>query len=145
MVRIIGVVVVVVSVIGHRVADRGAADPAYDRPDRTANSRSANGARDPSADRAGFVRKGLPTRNSDKGCRAQAKQKSRHGSILRFGERRLQSAEAALSRYVTAKTPKSSRSIAGDIASGEIGLLLFRLLYLGPPVELVARSADGYG
>jgi hypothetical protein len=47
MVMIIGVVVMVIVVIGHRVADGRTADSTHDRPDRTANNGAADGARDP--------------------------------------------------------------------------------------------------
>jgi len=86
---IIRIAVVVISVIGHRVADGGAADPAHDRPDWTADHSPANRARDPSAYRTGFVRESRPTRNGNQGRSAKAEQKSRHGSILRLSERHL--------------------------------------------------------
>jgi hypothetical protein len=71
-------VVVVISMIGHRVADGRAADAPDDRSDRTADRSPADSARDSSAYRAGFIRKSLAARNTNKGRRGSAEQKSRH-------------------------------------------------------------------
>jgi hypothetical protein len=48
-------VVIIVTVVGHRVADRRAADAAYNRADRAANDRAADSARDAAANRACLV------------------------------------------------------------------------------------------
>jgi hypothetical protein len=59
MMVMIGVVsVAVVSVMGHRVADRRPADPTHNCPNPPADCGPANSARDSSGHRTGFVRKG---------------------------------------------------------------------------------------
>src|SRR5271166_1820775 len=69
MIGVVSVAVVVAPVIGHRVADRGPADPTHNRPNRAADGGSANSARDPSGHRAGFVRKGRTSIGEDQRCR----------------------------------------------------------------------------
>src|SRR5208337_16439 len=69
MIGIVSVSVVVAPVIGHRIADRGPADPTHDCPNRAADGGSANSARDPSGHRAGFIRKGRMSIGEDQRCR----------------------------------------------------------------------------
>jgi hypothetical protein len=70
MMVMIGVVsVAVVPVMGHRVADRGPADPTHNCPNRPADGGPTNCARDSSGHRAGFVRKGNLSITEDQYCR----------------------------------------------------------------------------
>ena len=70
MMVMIGLVsVAVVPVMGHRVADRGPADPTHNCPNRPADGGPANSARDSSGHRAGFVRKGHVSITEDQRCR----------------------------------------------------------------------------
>ena len=48
-------VVIVTVMVGHRVADRRAANPAYDRADWTPHDRSADRASDPSGYRSALI------------------------------------------------------------------------------------------
>ena len=58
VIRVIGISAMVASVIGHRVSDRSAPDPANDRANRTANDRAGHRPPDRAGDQTVFVGKG---------------------------------------------------------------------------------------